>query len=254
MHRGLLFSFVILLAFTHNLNSQSPTPEEARRQFLIATTLFKDAKTPADYLLVVTHLKQATDLAPQWPEARYNLAIAHEAAGDFASAVVDLRLYLQFKLSPDDARTVQDKIYVLEAKAEQAGQKIPAPQTAATPSPAPAPVAPQNESYDCPTTDNLKTVRQTFTFDFSTHTASQAIAWENVTQRFKNRKFEESGPELILREGCPWSAKPLGCATVNRKALTLSIYAWGTHGGEDGPSGDQTGGSHVVVYSCRLVK
>jgi hypothetical protein len=254
MYRVLLVSLVLFLVFSPALKTQSTPsiPEEARRQFIIATTLFKEAKTPADFLLVVNHLKQATDLAPQWPDARFNLAIAHEAAADFASAVVDLRIYLQFKLSPDDAHTVQDKIYVLEAKAEQAGQNIPPPQSALTP--APAPVVPQNESYDCPTTDNLKTIRQTFTFDFSTHTVNQAIVWENATQRLKNRKFDESGSQLILREGCPWSAKPLGCATVNRKALTLSIYAWGTHGGEDAPSGDQSGGSRVVVYDCHIVK
>jgi tetratricopeptide (TPR) repeat protein len=218
----------------------------------MAGALFKDAKTPADYQQVVNHIKQAVDLAPEWPEARYNLAMAREASGDYAGAIVDLRIYLQFKLSGEDARAATDRIYTLEAKAEQAGQKVPPAQTNSAVTAAPA--APANESYRCATPQNLKTAYQNFVFDFSTHTASEAIQYENATQRLKNLKFEESGQQLILRDGCQWSAKPLGCATVNRKALTLSIYAWGKNGGEDGPSGDHSGGNNVVVYECNLVK
>ena len=66
--------------------------------------------------------KQAADLAPQWPEARYNLALAKEAAGDYSGAMDDLKLYQQFKLSNDEARTVQDKIYALEAKQAKAAE------------------------------------------------------------------------------------------------------------------------------------
>src|SRR5271166_1601789 len=91
--------------------TQAPIPEEARKHFVMGTTLFKDAKTPDDYALVESQFKQATDLAPQWPEARYNLALAKEAAGDYSGAMSDLKLYQQFKLSESEARTVQDKIY-----------------------------------------------------------------------------------------------------------------------------------------------
>ena len=82
----------------------------------MGTTLFKDAKTPDDYAQVESQFKQAVDLAPQWPDARYNLALSEEAAGDYSGAMADLKLYQQFKLSDPEARTVQDKIYALEAK------------------------------------------------------------------------------------------------------------------------------------------
>lgn len=94
-------------------------PEEARKHFVMGTTLFKDAKTAADFSQVETEFKQAMDLAPQWPEARYNLALAKEAAGDFSGAMADLRLYQNFKLSEAEARTVQDKLYALEAKQQK---------------------------------------------------------------------------------------------------------------------------------------
>jgi tetratricopeptide (TPR) repeat protein len=95
-------------------------PEEARRHFVRGTALFRDANSPEDFTQVLDEFKQATDLAPWWPEARYNWALAYEAAGDYAKAIDHLNLYLLFKLPEAEARTVQDKIYVLEAKQEKA--------------------------------------------------------------------------------------------------------------------------------------
>jgi len=103
-----------------NATPQPPIPEEARKHFVMGTTLFKDAKTPDDFVQVESQFKQAVDLAPQWPDARYNLALSKEAAGDYSGAMADLKLYEQFKLSDTEARTVQDKIYVIEAKQTEA--------------------------------------------------------------------------------------------------------------------------------------
>jgi len=104
----------------------TPIPEEARRHFVRGTALFKDAKSPDDYKLVVDEFTQAANLAPWWPEARYNCALAWEAAGDYDKAIENLKLYLQFKLPDADARAAQDKIYALEAKQEKAKDKATA--------------------------------------------------------------------------------------------------------------------------------
>jgi hypothetical protein len=98
-------------------------PEDARRHEVIGTTLFKDAKTPDDYSQVTAEFEQAADLAPQWREARYNLALAKEAAGDYSGAVTDMKLYQLFKLPDEEARNAQDRIYVLEAKVAEAAKK-----------------------------------------------------------------------------------------------------------------------------------
>ena len=97
--------------------------EEARKHFVKGTLLFKEAKTTADFTTAGSEFKQATDLAPEWPDARYNLALAKESAGDYASSLNDLKLYLQFKLADTEARSVQDKIYALELKIEMATKK-----------------------------------------------------------------------------------------------------------------------------------
>ncbi len=138
MKKLLLLNLVLLFAATPFLLSQTsqtsppPIPEEARKHFVMGTTLFKDAKTPDDYEQVESQFKQAVDLAPQWPDARYNLALAKEAAGDYSGAMEDLKLYQKFKLSENEARIAQDKIYALEAKAGAKGKKQAAEQNVAT--------------------------------------------------------------------------------------------------------------------------
>ena len=81
-----------------------PIPEEARRHFVRGTALFKDAKSPDDYKQVVDEFTRQAALAPWWPDARYNRALAWEAAGDYANAIAALKLYLLFKLPEADAQ------------------------------------------------------------------------------------------------------------------------------------------------------
>ena len=90
--------------------------EEARKHFVMGETMFKEAKSPDGFSQAAGEFSEAARLAPQWPEARYNLALTKEAAGDLSGAMADLKLYQQFKLSDAEARTVQDKIYAVEAK------------------------------------------------------------------------------------------------------------------------------------------
>jgi len=98
-------------------------PEEARKHFIKGGALFKDAKSSADFAQVLDEFKEASRLAPWWPEARYNLALACESAGNYPSAMANLKLYQLFKLPDAEARSVQDKIYVLEAKQEKAAKE-----------------------------------------------------------------------------------------------------------------------------------
>lgn len=99
-----------------------PIPEEARKYYVMGTTIMNEAKNTEDFSLAVSKFTQATKLAPQWPDARWNLAVAREAAGDYSGAMADWKIYLQFKLPDDKTRKIQDKIYVLEAKAEKAAK------------------------------------------------------------------------------------------------------------------------------------
>lgn len=111
----------IVIRLAVAMDQLPPIPEEARKHFVIGTTLFKDAKTQDDYKLVIDEFRQAVHLAPWWPDARYNLALSCETAGSYyyLGAIANLHLYQLFKLSDTESRTVQDKIYVLEAKVQK---------------------------------------------------------------------------------------------------------------------------------------
>ena len=97
-------------------------PEEARKYFVMGTTLMNESRSADDAALAAGKFKQAAELAPQWLAARRCLADAREAAGDYAGAIADLKIYQQFKLPEDETRKIQDKIYVLEAKQEKAAK------------------------------------------------------------------------------------------------------------------------------------
>jgi len=103
-------------AGTNTVATPPPIPEEARKHFVMGETMFKQAKNSDDFAQAAREYKQAAELAPQLQQARYDLALAEEAGGDYSSAMADLKLYQQFKLSDDEARAAQDKIYEIEAK------------------------------------------------------------------------------------------------------------------------------------------
>lgn len=54
--------------------------EEARRAFIMGTTIAKTATTPSQQTLAVSNFQEAIKLAPWWGDAYYNLAIAQELA------------------------------------------------------------------------------------------------------------------------------------------------------------------------------
>jgi predicted TPR repeat methyltransferase len=67
-------------------------------------TMFKEAKSADKSSLAAREFTAASSLAPQWPEARHNLGLAKEAAGDYSGAMADLKLCQQFQLSDGDIR------------------------------------------------------------------------------------------------------------------------------------------------------
>ena len=99
-----------------------PIPEEARKHFVMGQTFIKEAKNTNAFSLASREFIQAARLAPWWPEARYNLAVARQAEGDYANVIVNLKLYQFFKLPGTEAQAVQDKIYALEARQELAAE------------------------------------------------------------------------------------------------------------------------------------
>ena len=66
----------ILRAEDTNSVTVPAIPEEARKHFVMGGTMFKEANGADDFSLAAKQFIQAAELAPQRPEARYNLAMA----------------------------------------------------------------------------------------------------------------------------------------------------------------------------------
>ena len=98
-------------------------PEEAREPFVMGATVLKKASDSAGASKAVELFTQALTIAPWFADAYYNRALAREAAGQFESAIDDLKLYLEFTLTDAERRDAQDKIYSLKADAQLAFAK-----------------------------------------------------------------------------------------------------------------------------------
>jgi hypothetical protein len=117
-------------------------PEEARKHFVIGSTLAKDAKNPTDCQSAVDELHQALLLAPWWGEAYWNVSGALLCAQKYEDARQAVRLYLQTNPGPSDARAAQDRLYVLDAK-EKEKEKEAESESRASPLPRTTETAPQ---------------------------------------------------------------------------------------------------------------
>jgi tetratricopeptide (TPR) repeat protein len=102
------------------LDPQPAIPEEARRHFVRAVTIQKDATSEADAELAAREYREALLLAPWWGDAYFNLGVAAQTANLFDEAIRAFRLYLLTQPPSDDARDAQDRIYAVEAKRELA--------------------------------------------------------------------------------------------------------------------------------------
>lgn len=98
------------------MDPQPAIPEEARRHFVRAVTIQKDARNEADAELAAREYREALLLAPWWGDAYFNLGVAAQTAKLFDEAIRAFRLYLLTQPPPDDARDAQDRIYAVEAK------------------------------------------------------------------------------------------------------------------------------------------
>jgi tetratricopeptide (TPR) repeat protein len=107
-----------IIKHVQGMRQKPAIQEDARRYFVKAVTMQKEAKNMKGFEMAVNAYNQALLIAPWWPEAYYNLSIALESSGQYDEAVKALRLYLVTNPSDSEVRGAQDKIYAIEAKKE----------------------------------------------------------------------------------------------------------------------------------------
>lgn len=105
------------------LNPPPPLPEDTQRFLARGKVAMSEAKQTADFNDAAQQFGHAIDAAPWYGPAYYNLAVAQNAAADFAAARQNLNLYLAWARDPADIQTTKDLIYQLEYKQEKAGRE-----------------------------------------------------------------------------------------------------------------------------------
>jgi len=107
-------------------------PEEAERSMARGTVFAQKAADSAGYRKAIAEFEAATNTAPWLALAYYNLGVVQEKAGLYVEAIQSLKFYLMAAPDAKNARDVKNKIYALEADAEdmQAGKNAPAPAPA----------------------------------------------------------------------------------------------------------------------------
>lgn len=140
----------------HQQATPPTVPEEARRFFIRGNTALEDAKGSDGYVRAARHYREALKLAPWWPEAYQHLGKALDLAKDYSGAIDAFTIYLLTQPAQPEARQVQDHIYALEEKrdeAQEALSALPNPTVAApvvviqdAVAPHAVPLAPQSSS------------------------------------------------------------------------------------------------------------
>ncbi len=106
---------------------QQGVSEEAVRHFDRGLVAVEMAKTNADYEDAIREFEQAVRLAPDWPDAYYNLGMVQEKVGKYEEAIRSYEQYLRLAPDADDAKAVKRRINKLEYKVELMSEQADIP-------------------------------------------------------------------------------------------------------------------------------
>jgi tetratricopeptide (TPR) repeat protein len=112
-----------IIKLVQTLKPAPVIPEEARRHYVMALTLFKGAKKIEDYSESIEEFRGALLVAPWWAEANRDLGMALEAAQRYDEAISALKLYITSGLGEEKMRAAQDEIYKIEGMKKLAARE-----------------------------------------------------------------------------------------------------------------------------------
>lgn len=109
-----------IIRVAQKLDPAPAVPEEAKRFMARGRAAVKAAGDEQGFLKAAGEFKQALGLAPWLAEGYYNLGVVQDKAGRYADAIQNLKLYLVAEPNAEDAAHVQDLIYEIEYRMEEA--------------------------------------------------------------------------------------------------------------------------------------
>lgn len=118
-----LMMYWVVFIFASVLNA-AEISRDARKYMIRGQAAMEEAKDVADYQAAVEEFKKATKIAPNLPEAWFNLGIAQEKAEDYVGAIKSFNKYLELNPNAKDRTAVEDQIFKLEYKQEKEAKKV----------------------------------------------------------------------------------------------------------------------------------
>lgn len=97
-----------------------PVPQEARRRMARGQAAVSAAQDAEGFGRAAEEYQAATVAAPWWADAYYNLGVIADKAGQYDLAMRSLKIYLA--AGPDDTAAVEDLIYKIEFRKEEAAR------------------------------------------------------------------------------------------------------------------------------------
>lgn len=118
-----------IIKMTLGMKQAPKVPEDAERSMARGTAFAQKATDSVGYKKAIAEFEAAANTAPWLAHAYYNLGVVQEKAGLYVEAIQSLKFYLMAAPDAKNARDVKNKIYALEADAEDilAGKNAPAP-------------------------------------------------------------------------------------------------------------------------------
>ena len=125
-----------IIKLAESMKQRPELPESAERNMARGAAYFSKASELSGYKKAINEFEAASNEAPWFALAYYNLGVAQEKAGLYAESIQSLKFYLLAAPEARNAREVKNKIYELEVDAEdaQAGKNAP-PAKATAPEP-----------------------------------------------------------------------------------------------------------------------
>ena len=105
-----------IMDLVKQLDPKPVITEEAKRAMARGKVEFEKAASPDMLGKAADEFSLASELAPWWPDAYYNLGLVEEKRGNYQDAIDQLNLYLYAMPNAPDADGVKGKIYELEYK------------------------------------------------------------------------------------------------------------------------------------------
>lgn len=109
---------IIKLALT--MKPVPAVPEETERRMARGIAAFQGAQSVSDYQSAASEFEQATNAAPWYGDAYYNLGLAQDKAGNFAGALQSLQFAA---LASPGNREIKNLLYQVEYRRDQASAK-----------------------------------------------------------------------------------------------------------------------------------